>query len=210
MYPARATARHLPCTWLTACASWPKHHPDDQIAERLNGEGFPTATGLPWTLARVRAVRRKHQISTACPYTTPNGGPRGDGLVKVSEAAQTLGVNRSLITDWFHQGYIQGVQRGARSALWVRLGEGDLHQAVSARPAVGGSIGTGGGDVLLAADGPDAFECPRQAGGGGTALGVEVCGNLVIGRVPGSWRTRSATGWREGCRVGGVGFPAWW
>jgi len=102
--------------------------PDHQVAEQLNEEGFPTATGLPWTLARVRAVRRKHHIPSACPYTTPNCGPRGDGLVKVGEAAQSLGVNRSMITDWFHQGYLQGSQHGSRSALWVRLGEDDLHR----------------------------------------------------------------------------------
>lgn len=102
--------------------------PDHQVAEKLNAEGFPTATGLPWTLARVRAVRRKHQIPTGCPYTTPSAGPRGDGLVKVGEAAQVLGVNRTMITDWFHQGFIQGAQRGPRSALWVRLDAADLHR----------------------------------------------------------------------------------
>lgn len=102
--------------------------PDHQIAERLNAEGFPTATGLPWTIERVRAVRRKQQIPTACPYITPANGPRGDGLVKVAEAAQRLGVNRSMITDWFHQGFIHGVQRRPGSALWVRLSEGDLHR----------------------------------------------------------------------------------
>ncbi len=53
-----------------------QHHPDDQIAELLNAEGFPTATGLPWTLERVRAVRRKHKTPTACPIGTPLPGPR--------------------------------------------------------------------------------------------------------------------------------------
>jgi hypothetical protein len=114
--------------------------PDHQIAEKLNAENFPTATGLPWTLARVRAVRRKHQIPTACPYTTRKSGPRGDGLVKVGEAAQVLGVNRSLLTDWYHQGYIQGVQHGRRSALWVRLGAEEVYRLGGDAPYQTGMI----------------------------------------------------------------------
>jgi hypothetical protein len=102
--------------------------PDHLLAETLNAECFPTATGLPWTLERVRAVRRKHNIPTACPYITPTGGPRGDGLVKVGEAARRLGVNRTMITAWFHQGFIQGVQRRRGSAVWVRLSQEDLHR----------------------------------------------------------------------------------
>jgi len=102
--------------------------PDHLLAEKLNAEGFPTATGLPWTIERVRTVRRKHKIPTACPYITPVKGPRGDGLIKVGDAARRLGVNRSMITDWFHQGFIHGVQRRPGSALWVRLNQEDLHR----------------------------------------------------------------------------------
>jgi DNA invertase Pin-like site-specific DNA recombinase len=101
---------------------------DDRIADRLNAEGFPTATGLPWTLARVRAVRRKHHIPTACPLGTPNLEPRGDGLVKSSVAARRLGVNLSMISDWFRQGLISGLQRKPRGWLWIRLDEHDLHR----------------------------------------------------------------------------------
>ena len=103
-----------------------QHHPDDQIAELLNAAGFPTATGLPWTLARVRAVRRKHKIPTACPVGASTPGPRGDGLVKSGEAARRLGVNLSMISTWFRQGLIAGHQRIPGGWLWVRLTPEDL------------------------------------------------------------------------------------
>lgn len=99
---------------------------DDQIAQQLNAEGFPTATGLPWTLDRVRAVRRKRHIPTACPLGTPDSGPRGDGLVKSTEAAQRLGVNSCMISTWFRQGLICGQQRKPGGWLWIRLSAEDL------------------------------------------------------------------------------------
>ena len=101
-------------------------HPDDQIAELLNAEGFPTATGLPWTLDRVRAVRRKHNIPTACPVGRATPGPRGDGLVKSGEIARRLSVNPSMISDWFRQGFVSGHQRIPGGWLWIRLTPEDL------------------------------------------------------------------------------------
>jgi DNA invertase Pin-like site-specific DNA recombinase len=118
--PATAIANHL--RQLAA------HLPDDQIAEQLNTEGYPTATGLPWTLGRVRAVRRKHHIPTHCPYQTASdrSQPRGDGLLPAKAAALRLGVNRSMISDWFHAGLLPGHQRCRGAALWVRLDDETL------------------------------------------------------------------------------------
>lgn len=93
---------------------------DDQIAAQLNAEGCPTATGLPWTLKRVRAVRRKHRIPTACPLGTPSSGPRGDGLLKSGEVAKRLGVHPCMISQWFRDGLITGHQRKPGGWLWIR------------------------------------------------------------------------------------------
>jgi DNA invertase Pin-like site-specific DNA recombinase len=98
---------------------------DDQIAETLNAEGFPTATGLPWTLDRVRAVRRKHHIPTDCPLGTHDPGPRGDGLLKSSEVARLLDVHLGMISTWFRQGLIEGHQRKPGGWLWVRFTDQD-------------------------------------------------------------------------------------
>lgn len=100
--------------------------PDDQIAAALNAEDFPTATGLPWTLARVRAVRRKHAIPSACPLAAHTDGPRGDGLLKSGEAARRLGVHPCMIAQWFQQGLMVGHQRKPGGWLWVRLTQADL------------------------------------------------------------------------------------
>jgi DNA invertase Pin-like site-specific DNA recombinase len=118
--PATAVADHL--------RQLSQHLTDDQIAEQLNAEGFPTATGLPWTLDRVRAVRRKHKIPTACPLGSPHSGPRGDGLVKSGEVARRLGVNPSMISTWFRQGLITGKQRKPGGWLWIRLTPQDLQR----------------------------------------------------------------------------------
>jgi hypothetical protein len=104
------------------------HLPDDLIAERLNADNFPTATGLPWTIDRVRAVRRKHHIPTNCPIATSAPGPRGDGLIKSSEAARQLGVHPCMISQWFQQGLLTGHQRKPGAWLWIRLTPQDLHR----------------------------------------------------------------------------------
>jgi DNA invertase Pin-like site-specific DNA recombinase len=113
------------------------HLPDHQIAVTLNAQIFPTATGLPWTWERVRAVRRKHRIPTACPDGIPSSSPRGDGLIKSSEAARRLGVNLSMISTWFRQGFLSGSQRQPHAPLWVRLDAHDLDRLHTPTPSPG-------------------------------------------------------------------------
>ena len=108
--------------------------PDDQISAHLNAQGFPTATGLPWTLDRVRAVRRKHNIPTACPLGAARPGPRGDGLLKSGEVARRLGVHPCMISHWFQQGLISGQQRIPGGWLWIRLNDEDLFRLDGSAP----------------------------------------------------------------------------
>jgi len=103
-----------------------QRHPDDLIPAILNAEGTRTARGDAWTTDRVRNFRNKHQIPTECPYITPQSGPRGDGLIKSSEAAARLGVAPSMINDWFRRGLLVGHQRRSGSPLWVRLSDEDV------------------------------------------------------------------------------------
>jgi DNA invertase Pin-like site-specific DNA recombinase len=116
------------------------HLTDDQIADLLNAEGFPTATGLPWTLDRVRAVRRKHHIPTACPLGASKPGPRGDGLLKAAEVALRLDVHPSMIAAWFRHGFISGHQRKPHSSLWIRLSDDDLRRLDGSTPYLPGMI----------------------------------------------------------------------
>lgn len=96
---------------------------DEQIAERLNAEAFPTATGLPWTKMRVYAVRRKHRIPSLCPSSSAQDTPRGDGLVRAATAALRLGVHPSMISVWFKQGLIPGTQARPRAPVWIDLSD---------------------------------------------------------------------------------------
>lgn len=102
--------------------------PDDQIAEMLNAEGLRTGKGLNWTTRRVAKVRQRQDIPTGCPCHSRAPGPRGDGLLSATEAAQRLGVDASTVTIWFRQGILQGQQRKTGSAVWVQLREEDLRR----------------------------------------------------------------------------------
>lgn len=114
-----------------------QHFPDDQVAVILNAEGRHTAMGQPWTLGRVRSVRGKHHIPTACPSVTSEAGPRGDGLVKAAEAAERLQTTFSMIADWYRRGLLVGHQREVKAPLWIRLTDEDalrLDGSASLRP----------------------------------------------------------------------------
>ncbi|MBN1890079.1 MAG: recombinase family protein [Thermoflexales bacterium] len=100
-----------------------QRHPDDQIASILNAEGVQTVTGKVWDRRRVKNLRRNYAIPTACPYSTSEPGPRGDGLIAASEAAERLGVRASMITQWFQRGLLAGYQSRSQSPVWVDLTE---------------------------------------------------------------------------------------
>lgn len=101
---------------------------DDQIARLLADEGGCTHTGLPWTTARVRDVRRKHHIPPAGPQLSPASPSHENGLLKASDVALRLGVHPCSITAWFRDGLISGHQNNPDSWIWVRLNNDDLHR----------------------------------------------------------------------------------
>ena len=111
-----------------------QQHPDDRITAILNAEGIPTATGKTWNQHRVRSVRKRHKIPTACPYYTRSEGPRGDGLIAAPEVAKRLGVNPSMVSYWFRRGLLEGHQRDRHAAVWVRFMEDRLDGFADLKP----------------------------------------------------------------------------
>ncbi len=103
-----------------------QRHPDDQIADILNAEKVYTVTGKAWNRRRVKNLRRNYAIPTGCPYSTSEPGPRGDGLIAATEAAERLGVRASMITQWFKRGLLAGYQSRPQSPVWVKLTEQDI------------------------------------------------------------------------------------
>jgi DNA invertase Pin-like site-specific DNA recombinase len=107
---------------------------DDQIAERLNAEGLPTAKGGPWTQARVRVVRAKWRIASAKPSPPRQILPRNQGFVSAAEAAAQLHVSPGMVCEWYRRGRLVGYQERVRTGVWVRLTAEDLDRYGGAAP----------------------------------------------------------------------------
>jgi DNA invertase Pin-like site-specific DNA recombinase len=74
------------------------HHADTQIAAILNRQGRRTATGLPFTRARVQGARFRARIPAA-----PPPDPASE-LVTIQTAATQLGVSTFTIRRWLRDG----------------------------------------------------------------------------------------------------------
>jgi hypothetical protein len=126
-----------------------QYHPDDQIADILNAEGVTNALEQEWNLGRVRSVRYKNQIETACPYVTSKPGPRGDGLIPSREAAEALGVSPFQIAEWFRFGWLVGHQRQVGSPLWIRVTEDDRRRWTGEVPLAPDMVPVGNASAVL-------------------------------------------------------------
>lgn len=54
-------------------------------------------------------------------YAAQGDQPRDNGLLPRQVAAACLGLDRSVLADWFRAGLISGHQRKPGAAVWVRL-----------------------------------------------------------------------------------------
>lgn len=94
-------------------AQW---HTDRALAKELNRRGLQTATGLTFTVKRVRSLRERYGIPA-------RGKPKDadSPTVSVSVAAGELGVSAASLYRWIGQGLIAAEQAGAGAPLRVRL-----------------------------------------------------------------------------------------
>ncbi|MFL5919095.1 MAG: recombinase family protein [Gaiellaceae bacterium] len=93
------------------------HHPDEQIAAILNRQGRRTATGLPFTRARVQGARFRAGIPAAPP---PDPASQ---LVTIQDAAAQLGVSTFTIRRWLRDGLLPGEQITPNAPWRIRLTE---------------------------------------------------------------------------------------
>jgi DNA invertase Pin-like site-specific DNA recombinase len=161
-----------------------QHHPDDRIAEILNAEGVTNASGQEWNLGRVRSVRYKNKIETACPYVKREPGPRGDGLISAKEAAEALGVSSFQIAEWFRFGWLVGHQRQVGSPVWIRVTEDDRRRWTGEEAFGSGMVPVG--------------EAPAALGMSQEQLVAEVRAGRVL-----TYRLRIKNRWRWYVRVPG-------
>jgi excisionase family DNA binding protein len=88
-----------------------EHQSDREIAAILGRQGLRTGTGLPFTQARVREVRKRAGIPAAPPHDTATQ------TVTIEQAATQLGVSRHTIRRWINGGLLPAEQTTA-GAVW--------------------------------------------------------------------------------------------
>ena len=95
---------------------------DKTIAAVLGKQHRRTATGLPWTRARVATLRAQHHIP-ACQRKPGNVAPGGDDVlvVTISKAEKILGVSRVTLYRWLRDGFIIGEQLTPGAPWQIRI-----------------------------------------------------------------------------------------
>lgn len=102
---------------------------DTQIAGTLNRRAIRTATGLPFTVPRVRDFRRRHRI----PEYTPSPNEDDEPTYTAVQAAEKLGVSNITVLRWLREGFLLGEQVAPR-APW-RIKASSLIELKTARQA---------------------------------------------------------------------------
>jgi predicted DNA-binding transcriptional regulator AlpA len=95
---------------------------DKTIAAVLGKQHRRTATGLPWTRARVATLRAQHHIP-ACQREPGNVAPSGDDVlvVTITRAEKILGVSRVTLYRWLRDGFITGEQLTPGAPWQIRI-----------------------------------------------------------------------------------------
>ncbi len=91
------------------------HYRDRQIAQVLSRQGRLTASGLPFTQARVESVRTRYGIPAA-----PKPDPDSE-LITILQAADELGVSTHTIRRWLREGLLPGEQTTPAAPWRIRL-----------------------------------------------------------------------------------------
>ena len=88
-----------------------QHYDDRAIAAILAKQKRRTATGLPFTRARVATLRATHGIPVYQPPPQPDVGPNDDVVVvTITEAEKQLGISRDTLYRWIRDGFITAEQ----------------------------------------------------------------------------------------------------
>ena len=89
-----------------------QHYNDQTIAAILAKQKRRTATGLPFTRARVATLRAGHHIPVYQPPAQPDVGPGDDDavVVTITEAEKILAVSKETLYRWIRDGFITAEQ----------------------------------------------------------------------------------------------------
>ena len=113
--PMNKPGRHLRVTnedTIALVRRLAQHYDDRTIAAILSKQKRRTATGLPFTRARVAILRAAHAIPVYQPPAEPDGATLDEDVVVVTitEAEKILGVSRETLYRWIRDGFITAEQ----------------------------------------------------------------------------------------------------
>ena len=102
---------------------------DAQIARTLARRGIRTAMGLPFTVKRVRGLRRRHGIAAVRHAPSSSSEP----TLTAQQAAEALGVTLTTVLRWLRDGFLVGEQVSPRAPWQIK--EASLKELKTARKA---------------------------------------------------------------------------
>jgi len=113
--PMNKPGRHLRVTnedTIALVRRLAQHYDDRTIAAILSKQKRRTATGLPFTRARVAILRADHAIPVYQPPAEPDGATLDEDVVVVTitEAEKILGISRETLYRWIRDGFITAEQ----------------------------------------------------------------------------------------------------
>ena len=99
-----------------------ERYDDTTIAAVLGKQHRRTATGLPWTRARVTSLRFQYRIAI-CPPEPRNVTPAGHDVlvVPIGKAEKILHVSRHTLYRWLREGFITGEQLTPGAPWHIRI-----------------------------------------------------------------------------------------
>ncbi len=99
-----------------------ERYDDKTIAAILSKQGRRTGTGLAFTKSRVASLRVSRGIPVFQPPRPDVTAPDDDAIVvSITKAEKMLGVNRTTIYRWLHDGFIQGEQLTPEGPWHIRI-----------------------------------------------------------------------------------------
>ena len=111
-----------------------ERYDDRTIAIVLSRQGRRTGTGLPFTKTRVKTLREYRNIAAYQPSESVTPQDDDVPVLSITAAERTLGVNRTTLSRWLKDGFIQGEQLTPAGPWHIRITDELLRRIVPEVP----------------------------------------------------------------------------
>src|SRR5262249_48859405 len=113
-------ARRTPAAVVDRVRALTADHTDDQIADRLNGEGWKSGRGGAFTASKVQWIRYVHQIRSGC-SKGPAACQQAQRGARRCSAQAAAKVEVSTVGAWCQSGRLDGIRAAPHGPWWIRL-----------------------------------------------------------------------------------------